>query len=285
MMALIANETRKISLRFSTWLYPIIIMMVILALATIFKSISPDIDNVQFMLSISGIIMFLVALFSIVIASSVVASEFSFGTIKLLLIRPYKRWEILLSKYIVVMLYAIVLALFTLLIAYLISGVLISFGSLTQDVSSTIPTYSENGDVLNNGVTAIHALGTQLGFFLVELIFSMSIAFMVSSLLRSQALAVGIGLFLLFINSIAGGITLMLAEKFDWFKYIFVTPLYYINMHSNGVGNMEMNSGLSTGLAIGILAVYYILFMALSFIFFPKKRCLCLILCKKNMPG
>ncbi|MBC2166019.1 ABC transporter permease subunit [Listeria booriae] len=271
MMALIANETRKISLRFSTWLYPIIIMVVILALAAIFRSVSPDIDNVQFMLSINGISMFLVALFSIVIASSVVASEFSFGTIKLLLIRPYKRWEILLSKYIVVMLYAVVLALFTLLITYLISGVLTSFGSLTQDVSDIIPTYSENGDILNTGLTAINALSTQLGFFLVELIFSMSIAFMVSSLLRSQALAVGIGLFLLFINSIAGGITLMLAEKFEWFKYIFVTPLYYINMNSNAMGNTEINSGLSTGLAIGILAVYYIVFMALSFIFFQKR--------------
>ncbi|MBC1777506.1 ABC transporter permease [Listeria booriae] len=271
MMALIANETRKISLRFSTWLYPIIIMVVILALAAIFRSVSPDIDNIQFMLSINGISMFLVALFSIVIASSVVASEFSFGTIKLLLIRPYKRWEILLSKYIVVMLYAVILALFTLLITYLISGVLTSFGSLTQDVSDIIPTYSENGDILNTGLTAINALSTQLGFFLVELIFSMSIAFMVSSLLRSQALAVGIGLFLLFINSIAGGITLMLAEKFEWFKYIFVTPLYYINMNSNGMGNMEINSGLSTGLAIGILAVYYVVFMALSFIFFQKR--------------
>ncbi|MBC2116796.1 ABC transporter permease subunit [Listeria booriae] len=271
MMALIANETRKISLRFSTWLYPIIIMVVILALAAIFRSVSPDIDNVQFMLSINGISMFLVALFSIVIASSVVASEFSFGTIKLLLIRPYKRWEILLSKYIVVMLYAVALALFTLLITYLISGVLTSFGSLTQDVSDIIPTYSENGNILNTGLTAINALSTQLGFFLVELIFSMSIAFMVSSLLRSQALAVGIGLFLLFINSIAGGITLMLAEKFEWFKYIFVTPLYYINMNSNGMGNMEINSGLSTGLAIGILAVYYVVFMALSFIFFQKR--------------
>ncbi|MBC6299987.1 ABC transporter permease subunit [Listeria booriae] len=271
MMALIANETRKISLRFSTWLYPIIIMVVILALAAIFRSVSPDIDNVQFMLSINGISMFLVALFSIVIASSVVASEFSFGTIKLLLIRPYKRWEILLSKYIVVMLYAVVLALFTLLITYLISGVLTSFGSLTQDVSDIIPTYSENGDILNTGLTATNALSTQLGFFLVELIFSMSIAFMVSSLLRSQALAVGIGLFLLFINSIAGGITLMLAEKFEWFKYIFVTPLYYINMNSNGMGNMEINSGLSTGLAIGILAVYYVVFMALSFVFFQKR--------------
>ncbi|MBC2023418.1 ABC transporter permease [Listeria booriae] len=271
MMALIANETRKISLRFSTWLYPIIIMVVILALAAIFRSVSPDIDNVQFMLSINGISMFLVALFSIVIASSVVASEFSFGTIKLLLIRPYKRWEILLSKYIVVMLYAVALALFTLLITYLISGMLTSFGSLTQDVSDIIPTYSENGDILNTGLTAINALSTQLGFFLVELIFSMSIAFMVSSLLRSQALAVGIGLFLLFINSIAGGITLMLAEKFEWFKYIFVTPLYYINMNSNAMGNMEINSGLSTGLAIGILAVYYIIFMALSFVFFQKR--------------
>ncbi|MBC2206960.1 ABC transporter permease subunit [Listeria booriae] len=271
MMTLIANETRKISLRFSTWLYPIIIMVVILALAAIFRSVSPDIDNIQFMLSINGISMFLVALFSIVIASSVVASEFSFGTIKLLLIRPYKRWEILLSKYIVVMLYAVILALFTLLITYLISGVLTSFGSLTQDVSDIIPTYSENGDILNTGLTAINALSTQLGFFLVELIFSMSIAFMVSSLLRSQALAVGIGLFLLFINSIAGGITLMLAEKFEWFKYIFVTPLYYINMNSNAMGNMEINSGLSTGLAIGILAVYYIVFMALSFVFFQKR--------------
>ncbi|MBC1888303.1 ABC transporter permease subunit [Listeria booriae] len=271
MMTLIANETRKISLRFSTWLYPIIIMVVILALAAIFRSVSPDIDNIQFMLSINGISMFLVALFSIVIASSVVASEFSFGTIKLLLIRPYKRWEILLSKYIVVMLYAVALALFTLLITYLISGVLTSFGSLTQDVSDIIPTYSENGDILNTGLTAINALSTQLGFFLVELIFSMSIAFMVSSLLRSQALAVGIGLFLLFINSIAGGITLMLAEKFEWFKYIFVTPLYYINMNSNAMGNMEINSGLSTGLAIGILAVYYIVFMALSFVFFQKR--------------
>ncbi|MBC1292687.1 ABC transporter permease subunit [Listeria booriae] len=271
MMTLIANETRKISLRFSTWLYPIIIMVVILALSTIFRSASPDIDNVQFMLSINGISMFLVALFSIVIASSVVASEFSFGTIKLLLIRPYKRWEILLSKYIVVMLYAVALALFTLLITYLISGVLTSFGSLTQDVSDIIPTYSENGDILNTGLTAINALSTQLGFFLVELIFSMSIAFMVSSLLRSQALAVGIGLFLLFINSIAGGITLMLAEKFEWFKYIFVTPLYYINMNSNAMGNTEINSGLSTGLAIGILAVYYIVFMALSFVFFQKR--------------
>ncbi|MBC1336095.1 ABC transporter permease subunit [Listeria booriae] len=271
MMTLIANETRKISLRFSTWLYPIIIMVVILALSTIFRSASPDIDNVQFMLSINGISMFLVALFSIVIASSVVASEFSFGTIKLLLIRPYKRWEILLSKYIVVMLYAVALALFTLLITYLISGVLTSFGSLTQDVSDIIPTYSENGDILNTGLTAINALSTQLGFFLVELIFSMSIAFMVSSLLRSQALAVGIGLFLLFINSIAGGITLMLAEKFEWFKYIFVTPLYYINMNSNAMGNTEINSGLSTSLAIGILAVYYIVFMALSFVFFQKR--------------
>ncbi|MBC1511871.1 ABC transporter permease [Listeria booriae] len=271
MMALIANETRKISLRFSTWLYPIIIMVVILALATIFRSASPDIDNVQFMLSINGISMFLVALFSIVVASSVVASEFSFGTIKLLLVRPYKRWEILLSKYIVVMLYAVALALFTLLITYLISGLLTSFGSLTQDVSGIIPTYSENGDILNAGLTAINALSTQLGFFLVELIFSMSIAFMVSSLLRSQALAVGIGLFLLFINSIAGGITLMLAEKFEWFKYIFVTPLYYINMNSNGMGNTEIDSGLSTGLAIGILAVYYIVFMALSFLFFQKR--------------
>ncbi|MBC1500101.1 ABC transporter permease [Listeria weihenstephanensis] len=269
MMSLIANETKKLTLRFSTWLYPLIILAIVLALSASYKSFIPDLDNVQLMLSINSISMFLVALFSIVIASAVVSSEFSYGTIKLLLIRPYQRWQILLSKYIVVLLYAVLLTLFVLIMSYVIGGIITSFGSLSQDISAINPTYSENGDVLNASQTALHALSSQLGYFLVQLIFSSSIAFMISSLLRSQALAVGIGLFLLFVNSIAGGITLMLVEQFQWFKYIFMAPLYYISMNANGLG-MDVK-GLSPGLALGVLAVYYVVFMALSFIFFQKR--------------
>ncbi|KGL40080.1 hypothetical protein BMT55_05045 [Listeria newyorkensis] len=269
MISLIANETKKVSLRFSTWLYPLIILVIILALSASFKSFVPDIDNVQLMLSVNSISMFMVALFSIVVASAVVSSEFSYGTIKLLLIRPYQRWQILLSKYIVVLMYAVLLTLFTVVMSYVIGGILTSFGSLTQDISAVNPNYSENGDITNAGQTAINAIGYQLGYFSIQLIFSTSIAFMVSSLLRSQALAVGIGLFLLFINSIAGGITLMLVEQFQWFKYIFMAPLYYVSMHANGLG-MDVK-GLSPGLAIGVLSVYYIIFMALSFVFFQKR--------------
>ncbi|WP_430534688.1 ABC transporter permease subunit [Listeria rocourtiae] len=269
MMSLIANETKKIALRFSTWLYPLIIVAIIIALSASYKSFVPDIDNVQLLLSINSISMFLVALFSIVLASAVVSSEFSYGTIKLLLIRPYQRWQILLSKYIVVLMYAIILTLFTVIMSYIIGGILTSFGSLTQDISTSNPTFSENGDITNVGQTAIDALGSRLGYFTIQLIFSSSIAFMISSLLRSQALAVGIGLFLLFVNSIAGGIMLMLVEQFQWFKYIFLAPLYYVSMYANGLG-MEVK-GLSPELAIGVLSVYYAIFMVLSFLFFQKR--------------
>ncbi|MBC6314621.1 ABC transporter permease subunit [Listeria grandensis] len=269
MISLIANETKKLTLRFSTWLYPLIILAVILTLSASFRSFIPDLNNVQLMLTINSISMFLVALFSIVIASAVVSSEFSYGTIKLLLIRPYKRWQILLSKYIVVLMYAILLTIFTLVMTYIIGGILTSFASFTQDISTANPAYSESGAITNIGQTAASALGSQLGFFTIQLIFSTSIAFMVSSLLRSQALAVGIGLFLLFVNSIAGGITLMLVEQFQWFKYIFMAPLYYVSMNANGAG-MDVK-GLSSELAISILAVYYLIFMALAFIFFQKK--------------
>jgi ABC-2 type transport system permease protein len=48
-------------------------------------------------------------LFTIIISAGIVASEFTWGTIKLLLIRPITRIKILLSKYITILLYAIFL--------------------------------------------------------------------------------------------------------------------------------------------------------------------------------
>ena len=46
-------------------------------------------------------------LFTIIIAAGIVASEFNWGTIKLLLIRPIKRGKILVSKYMTVLLFGL----------------------------------------------------------------------------------------------------------------------------------------------------------------------------------
>ena len=72
--------------------------------------INPDATSTWHFLNstVLGIGM-LVTLFSVIVGSASVASEFTDGTIKQLLIRPHPRWAILLSKYLSVILYAIVL--------------------------------------------------------------------------------------------------------------------------------------------------------------------------------
>ena len=56
----------------------------------------------------SNLIQF-AGLFAIIIAAGIVASEFNWGTIKLLLIRPIDRGKILASKYLAVIVFALML--------------------------------------------------------------------------------------------------------------------------------------------------------------------------------
>ena len=50
-------------------------------------------------------------LLTVIVAAGIVASEFTQGTIKMLLSRPVKRWKILTSKYVTVILFGILLML------------------------------------------------------------------------------------------------------------------------------------------------------------------------------
>ena len=55
-------------------------------------------DNSLWFVDSASILIFLIYLFAIVMGCGMVANEFSGGTIKLLLVRPSKRFKILVSK-------------------------------------------------------------------------------------------------------------------------------------------------------------------------------------------
>ena len=57
-----------------------------------------------------------VLLLTVIVAAGIVASEFSQGTIKMLLTRPVKRWKILLSKFLTVNLFG----MFLMVIGYVV---------------------------------------------------------------------------------------------------------------------------------------------------------------------
>ena len=93
-----------------------------------------------------------------------------------------------------------------------------------------------------------------------------ALAFMISSLMRSSAVAIGIG-----VASLLGGtmISSMLAQYgFDWGRYLIFSNL--------NLGSIANNYGMyphqTLGFAVGVLAVYMILFLFIAYDGFTRRE-------------
>lgn len=205
----------------------------------------------------SSFLITLIALFAIVMGGGIVANEFSGGTIKLLLIRPSKRWKILLSKYISVIGYTLLMLLVLLVVSSLLGGILFSFkGAGTPFLTNT------NGIITE--VTMISHMMMVYGLQCINLLMMVTLAFMISSVFRNSSMAIGIGVFLL---TIAPGITQLLSMKFNWAKYILFANTD-LNQYITGQPLVE---GMTMTFSIIILIVYFIIFNAISYIGFTKR--------------
>ena len=310
MIPLIQNELMKIFGKMASWIYMIIIVMAVLIAGIIYMKFSADPNpnwrqdtqaeiamlenqkeaasadekkmiqnqieqtqefldqdinpnektNWHFMNDVVVGVSSLVTLFVVVVGSANVAAEFSDGTIKQLLIRPHQRWRILLSKYIAVIIYALLLVL-TLIVSGFIIG-LILFGS--GDFNMKIFEITLEG-------RKVAVVGTQfmlkMLYFIPSLLIIMTIAFMLSTLFKSQALAVGIGIFVLFFSSTLGGIILMLADKYTWAKFL-IFPHLDLTVYALQDRILE---DITMPVSLSILAIYYAIFMMLTFFFFQKR--------------
>jgi ABC-2 type transport system permease protein len=217
---------------------------------------SPE-TNIWSFVSDANAAVTLAGLFTIIIAAGIVSSEFSGGTIKLLLVRPIKRSKILLSKYITVVLYGI----FYLAIIYVFSCLLgaILFGFPSSDIPHLAYT---DGQVVERNM-AVHLIGEYL-LNSIDLLMVATMAFMISAVFRNSSLALGISLFLLFMG---GTVTILLASKFEWAKYILFANTD-LTMYTDGTPFID---SMTLGFSITILIVYFILFHLLAFGVFKKR--------------
>lgn len=310
MIALIQNELMKIFGKMASWIYMIIIVLAILIAGIIYMKFSADPNpnwrqdtqaeitmlenqmvsasddekkmienqieqtqqfldqdinpnaktNWHFMNDVVVGVSSLVTLFVVVVGSANVAAEFSDGTIKQLLIRPHQRWRILLSKYIAVIIYALLLVITLIISGYIIGLVLFGSGDFNTKIFEI---------TLEGRKVAI--VGTQfflkMLYFIPSLLIIMTIAFMLSTLFKSQALAVGIGIFVLFFSSTIGGIILMLADKYFWAKFL-IFPHLDLTVYAL---QERILDDITLPVSLSILAVYYAIFMMLTFFFFQKR--------------
>lgn len=119
------------------------------------------------------------------IASDIVSSERSTGTIKMLLTRPIRRWKVLLSKWIVLMMFTGIIVLLTALLSYLISGLVFGYGGWTYPIFTG---FSLTGTDVN--FETVHTVPSwlymlmQLGLVWFSSIVVAALGFMISVLVR-----------------------------------------------------------------------------------------------------
>lgn len=202
----------------------------------------------------SHVMMSVVTLFTVIVAGGIVAAEFSQGTIKMLLTRPVKRWKILSSKYIATMLYALLLAI-VLFIVTALAG-LIFYG------------ISDGTYLVWNGSEVVEGSFWLEGLQLAALSFASvwiigTFAFMLGTVFRSSSLAIGLSIFLMF----TGIQAVFLLADYEIVKYYLFT---HTDLTQYYTGFMPVED-ITMTLSVIVLLVYFLIFMAISYLTFGKR--------------
>lgn len=200
----------------------------------------------------------LITLFTIIVAGGIVANEFSWGTIKLLLIRPASRAKILLAKYLTVCMYTFTMLLLLFMASLVVSVSLYGWGTLdTAFISSYTGTYLEQNGFL-------HVLSLYLAQS-VNVIILGTFAFMLSTVFRSSSLAIGFSLFLVFVG---GNIVFVLSQfNYNWVKYILFANTDLLQYFYR----QPPLEGMTLSFSLIMLLVYYFSFMTLAWVIFTKR--------------
>ncbi|MEF3302711.1 ABC transporter permease subunit [Paenibacillus sp. GYB003] len=248
LLNLIRNENMKIYRRPRTWAMAALVLAAAIAFAVLLKSFAVG-GGASAMTYISNAssMTFLVFIFSVVIAADIVAGEFTWGTIKLLLIRPVGRSKVLLAKYIAVLLF--MLALLALLFVSTVVIGFLTFGAAQNGVPLTM------GGILR-----------EYGFRLVELVINVTFAFMISTVFRSSALAISLAFVIMFASGSV--MTALIHLKKTWAKYILFANT---DLSVYFGGRKPPFEGMTLGFSVTMLVLYYAVFIALAWTIFRKR--------------
>ncbi len=212
----------------------------------------------QFVADNAGLLS-IVSLLTIIIAAGIVAHEFRWGTIKLLLIRPISRTKILLSKYISVLLFALFTLLFVLIISWITGAVI--FG--IDGANPHMLIYDFNSDSGYRLASVFNEIVSGYGYGLVNLVMMSTFAFMISAVFRNSSLAIGVAIFLM----MGGNMIVGIFQDKPFAKYILFANTD-LKQYADGYVMIE---GMTLGFSIIVLIVYYLIFLALSWAVFTKR--------------
>jgi len=204
-------------------------------------------------------------LLALVFGSDIVSSEFSQGTIKLLLTRPVSRAAVLSSKLVALTLAITLMVLTAAAVAYLFGGAAFGFRGWGAPV---LTGFHLSGEAFDIGTVRSVSLWKEtvlvfgLAWFAAQSFGAL--ALLTSVILRSTAAAMGT----MFAALIAGSILPRAAPSWEAQKYLFVTNLPLPDYYS---GSPPPIPGITLGFSVAVLAVWSAAALLAAFTIFVRR--------------
>jgi len=228
-------------------------------------------------LSISGS---LILIFFIVLAGTTFASEYSSGSIRLLLIRPQSRSKIWASKTIAMLIWGLLLTVYSVVILSVIDGIIYGFDGL---FTNTIYVY--NGQI--HEISAVSYILMILAQDAISILPYAFIALLLSIVIRRSPLAIALPLILNMAATLLQAVCLYAWMK--GYKFLFYTILPYIELgtfrvdpSSQYFNTMTFDSLLSSAIDYGFIKDSFPWFGAGQLIFVSVAACFFSWLCFKK---
>ena len=215
--------------------------------------------SLQYFYSQYGVFIIVVI---IMIAGTIVSEEFNKGTIKLLLVKPYTRTQILLSKFLTVLIISAFVIVSTILMQILVGGILFGFGSIFEPVV----VYNLSANAIQE-INIFAYLGIQTLTQLPIIILLATLAFAISTIFSNSALAITISLLGYMGASIIN--QLAMAYKLTFMKY-FVTMNWDLSQYL--FGGLPYMEGMNLITSIIVCVVYLLIMLIPTFIIFKKRN-------------
>jgi ABC-2 type transport system permease protein len=207
--------------------------------------------NFAFMLS-----SIIILIFGIVLSAGMIAGEHSAGTMKLLLIRPHTRRQVMLSKFLAVAIICFGFLILNFLLTFFLGFI---WGYSAVRPALTIINGARAAVMSPFAITVI----ASLTMFLEILIFCL-IALMISTIFKSRAGAVSISMLVFFVSYVLGAFL----SIYSWYRFIiFNNSNLFIYFTSAGPGIADMTLGFS----LIINAIYIAVIAFASFFTFSKR--------------
>jgi len=228
---------------------------------------TPTIENMHVIEKLNFWVLFLangnligiVGMLIIVIAGGIVATEFSEGTIKFLLINPIKRWKILFSKYMTVLIIYFIM-LFTIYFCSMIIALIIGG---TEHISSTY-LYLKGDEVYEISgflhVAKVYVLKS------VSIIVMATLAFSISCVLRNSNISTGISIVAMFLGNFLN--TIFRSSRIDWGRFLIFANTDLDAVINGKTGYYEH----SLKFALIIISIHMVTFLLTAWDGFTKKE-------------